>query len=235
MLIKRSFSFKRMFSVFPTVYLLHGMHFNVINQLVPRPLERPDWGLISSFHYMNVTNEPHNCHNNSRDWVRYKKASVTVTMCPNACWISPVRIPKAPLPSQRHVEVISAQTCSSLKRWQQHVRTWSGYTDKLAHFPQHARAHLNTHSFMHEHQNTCWLRQSFTSTLFNTLKKMTNDHFSCLTWSLWPRTAEMCDRMWRNALRIMPFVYACVRRCLSLCVWHGVMQSKAQKTWCKTD
>lgn len=171
---------------------------------------------------MNVTNEPHNCHNNSRDWVRYQKASVTVTMCPNACWIFPVRIPKAPLPSQRHVEVISAQTCSSLKRWQQHVRTWSGYTDKLAHFPQHARAHLNTHSFMHEHQNTCWLRQSFTSTLFNTLKKWQMTILAVLLGVCDPvrqRCVTECERMRCVLCRLCMLV--CVGACEPVCMARG--------------
>lgn len=39
----------------------------------------------------------------------------------------------------KHVEVISTQMCSSLKQRQQHIRTQSGYTDKLAHFPWGAR------------------------------------------------------------------------------------------------
>lgn len=59
-----------------------------------------------------------------------------------------------PLALPQHVEVIPAEMCFSLKQRQQHMRTWSGYTDKLAHFPQHAHAKLNAHTHLHVHTHT---------------------------------------------------------------------------------
>ena len=121
-----------------------------------------------------------------------KKPSVSVCPCV-CCWISTVCILTGPLPSPRHVEVISAQMCSSLKQRQQRVWTWSGYTDKLAHFPPtHTHAHSNTHTFMHAYTHKCtdtkthvckWTFLWAHARLTHTAEKLNNHHFNCVLLS----------------------------------------------------